>query len=227
MNKFFLNTSTPVFVRKCIQVPNNFSARFHAVSRTYLYRQAVLKDNLGIEKKSSLASFIPVEEWKRCHFTRLKGFDIDQFKEGAKHFEGYHDFTTFKRYNKLNSHKNNRRKIFSVTVRSGKPLVTCQVDSKDDVFDYWDIEIKGRAFVHNQIRRMIGTLNAVAVGKLRPEDVKLMLQVPSKHSWHSFIRNCPPEGLYLLNVEYNPEDFICTPDVKDSDEIADVDSDSD
>lgn len=55
---------------------------------------------------------------------------------------------------------------------------------------------------------MVGTLMSVAVGKLPPEEIKLMLQVPSKHSWHNFIQCAPPHGLYLCNVEYNPDDLI-------------------
>lgn len=62
-----------------------------------------------------------------------------------------------------------------------------------------------------QIRRMIATLICVAIGKIPPEEVKVMLQIPSKHSWHSCIQNSPPDGLYLCNVEYNPEDLVYTP----------------
>lgn len=70
---------------------------------------------------------------------------------------------------------------------------------------------------------MMGTLICVANGKIPPEEVKVMLQVPSRHSWHSCIQNCPPDGLYLCNVEYNPEDLIYTPIEKVSEE---TDSDS-
>lgn len=55
---------------------------------------------------------------------------------------------------------------------------------------------------------MVGTLITVANGKLEPNDVKVMLQIPSKHSWHTFIQNCPPDGLYLCDVKYNAEDLI-------------------
>lgn len=55
---------------------------------------------------------------------------------------------------------------------------------------------------------MIGTLVSVGVGKLEPKDVQLMLQIPSKHSWYSFIQNLAPHGLYLCDVEYDPEDFV-------------------
>lgn len=59
---------------------------------------------------------------------------------------------------------------------------------------------------------MIGTLISVAIGKLEPRDVQVMLRIPSKHSWHTFIQNCPPDGLYLCNVEYDPEHLVYNPD---------------
>lgn len=59
---------------------------------------------------------------------------------------------------------------------------------------------------------MMGTLISVAVGKLPPEEIKVMLQVPSKHSWHNFIQCTPPHGLYLCNVEYNPDDLVYAPE---------------
>lgn len=212
MNRYFFVNNIGIIVKQCLRVSDNFNARFNATSRRYLYRLAVLKKDVVIPENVSIASFIPVEEWKRCHFIRLAEFDIEKFKEGAKHLEGYHDFSTFKKFDKLLQHKHNRRELKSVTVRAGKPVVTAHTESRGSAFDYWDIEFHGRAFVHNQIRRMVGTLISVAIGKLQPDDVKVMLQIPSKHSWHSFIQNCPSDGLYLCEVEYDPKDLFYDPD---------------
>lgn len=55
---------------------------------------------------------------------------------------------------------------------------------------------------------MIGALIGVAIGKLQPEEIKLMLQIPSKHSWPTCLHTCPPSGLYLCNVEYDEKDLI-------------------
>lgn len=74
---------------------------------------------------------------------------------------------------------------------------------------------------------MIGTLMSVAVGKLPPEDIKLMLQVPSKHSWHSFIHSAPAHGLYLCNVEYNPDDLIYDPEGQSTQDTSLDESESD
>lgn len=208
LNKFFFKSNTSIFVRRCIRVRDDFNARYNAISRTYLYRLAVLKSDVILPENTTIASCIPIEEWKKCHFNRIRDFDIEKFKEGAKYLVGYHDFTTFKKFDKLKEYKHNRRQINSITVRPGRPVVTSYTSERDNAFDYWDIEINGRAFVHNQIRRMVGALCSVAIGKLAPSDIKLMLQIPSKHSWHSFIQTGPPDGLYLCNVEYKPEDLV-------------------
>ncbi|CAG9585795.1 unnamed protein product [Danaus chrysippus] len=211
INKYFFDNNISIHVKKCLQVNDDFSARHSALSRTYLYRLAVIKPEIKLEEKINIATLIPIEEWRRCHFIKPKNFDIELFKEGAKYFVGYHDFTTFKRFDKLNTHKHNRREIKSIKVKEGCPCVTSYSAKRDSCFNYWDIEIHGRSFVHNQIRRMIGTLISVATGKLQPKDIQVMLQVPSKHSWHSIIQNCPPDGLYLADVEYKQEDLIYDP----------------
>ncbi|XP_075969154.1 tRNA pseudouridine synthase-like 1 [Anticarsia gemmatalis] len=226
LNKYFFKTGTSIFVRQCIRVPDHFNARYNALGRTYLYRLAVLKKGVVLPEDSTIASYIPIEEWKKCHFLRLPDFDIEKFKEGAQHFVGYHDFSSFKKFDKLKQYKHNRREIKSITIRPGKPVVTSYSSTQDSVFDYWDIEIRGRAFVHNQIRRMIGALNSVAIGKLPPEEIKVMLQVPSKHSWHTFIQAGPPDGLYLCNVEYNPKDLVYKEETHGEERDRDSDSDS-
>lgn len=69
---------------------------------------------------------------------------------------------------------------------------------------------------------MIGALVGAAMGKIEPEDIKVMLQVPSKHSWPTRLATLPPHGLYLCNVEYDPKDLILdnehyTPEPSESD----------
>ncbi|XP_041977608.1 tRNA pseudouridine synthase-like 1 isoform X2 [Aricia agestis] len=210
MNKHFMKNDISIFVKNCIRVNDTFSARYNAIRRTYLYRLAVIKPSIKLNERESIIRLIPIEEWKRCHFIRASNFDIALFKEASKYFVGYHDFTTFKKFDKLKETKSNRRDIFEFNIKPGTPCVTSYSQNRESYFDHWDIEIKGRGFVHNQIRRMIGALITVAIGKLEPESIKLMLQIPSKHSWHHHIQTGPPDGLYLCNVEYNPEDLVYT-----------------
>ncbi|XP_047505344.1 tRNA pseudouridine synthase-like 1 isoform X2 [Pieris napi] len=193
LNKYFLKRDISIFVKEAIRVNNDFSARRNAISRTYLYSKMLI---IGLQFS------------EKVYQKKPKQFDIEKFKEAAKYFEGYHDFTTFKKFDKLKQHKHNRRYIYSINVRPGQPIVTSYTNTQTRNFDYWDVEIKGHSFVHNQIRRMVGSLITVASGKIEPKDIKLMLQIPSKHSWISQITSIPPNGLYLCNVEYKPEDLI-------------------
>lgn len=62
---------------------------------------------------------------------------------------------------------------------------------------------------------MVGALNSVAVGNLPAEEIQVMLQVPSKHSWHTFIQTGPPDGLYLCDIQYNPEDLVYNPEAEE------------
>ncbi|KAJ8722942.1 hypothetical protein PYW07_004122 [Mythimna separata] len=227
LNKFFHKHNNSIFVKKVLRVADNFNARHKAIGRTYLYRLAVKKPDVVLPPYVTIASYVPIEEWKRCHFARLPDFDIEKFKEGAKYFVGYHDFTTFKRFDKLKQNKHNRREIYSFDVRPGRPLLTSYSVEQDSIFDYWDIVIRGRGFVHNQIRRMIGALNSVATGKLPPEEIKVMLQVPSKHTWHNGIQSGPPDGLYLCDVHYNPEDLVYDPEKEQERTEDDSDSECD
>lgn len=53
---------------------------------------------------------------------------------------------------------------------------------------------------------MVGTLIAVAAGKLTEDDVKFMLDNPSKESWMANNPgHTPAHGLYLKQVAYNEE----------------------
>ncbi|CAK1552621.1 unnamed protein product [Leptosia nina] len=209
LNNFFRKHDISIYIKKILRVNDDFSARHNAISRTYLYRFAVLKSDITPPEKLNVVQFAPIEEWKRCYFSKQKEFDIERVREAAKLFVGYHDFTTFKKFDKLFENKNNRRTIYSIDVRPGRPLVTSYTDNHiNNDLEYWEVEIKGRSFVHNQIRRMIGSLIALGAGKININDLKLMLQIPSKHSWLSHVSSSPPDGLYLCNVEYNPQDLI-------------------
>lgn len=94
-------------------------------------------------------SFLPYKDIP--YIFRLRGFDIEKVKEGAKYLVGYHDFTTFKKFDKLKENKQNRRELKSVVVRPGAPLVTSYSSAQEQIWDHWEVEFKGRAFVHNQV----------------------------------------------------------------------------
>jgi tRNA U38,U39,U40 pseudouridine synthase TruA len=55
---------------------------------------------------------------------------------------------------------------------------------------------------------MVGALISVAEGRTSVEDIRYMLENPSKHSWNNRIIVVPPYGLYLTDVEYDPVEMV-------------------
>jgi len=54
---------------------------------------------------------------------------------------------------------------------------------------------------------MIGALIALGLGKITEKDIIVMLQVPSHYNWNPRITPVPPNGLHLLNVEYDLDEL--------------------
>ncbi len=109
--------------------------------------------------------------------------DVDAMKLAIKHFEGEHDFKGFKASG--TSSKNSVRKIFSTNIKS----------NDDRIF----IELTGSGFLYNMVRIIAGTLVEVGLGKIKPEDIsQIILSGDRKNAG----KTLPPQGLYLLKVEY-------------------------
>ena len=62
-----------------------------------------------------------------------------------------------------------------------------------------DIEVEARSFLHNQVRIMVGTLKQVGEGKWSADDVAEALEAKDRAAAGP---TAPPDGLYLVSVEY-------------------------
>jgi tRNA pseudouridine38-40 synthase len=96
---------------------------------------------------------------------------------------GRHDFTTFR----------------AAQCQSSSPVKTLD---RFDVARYGElIEVRAeaRSFLHNQVRSMVGTLRAVGEGKWGPEKVRQALAARERAACGPV---APPDGLYLLRVDY-------------------------
>ncbi len=83
------------------------------------------------------------------------------------------------------SSKNSVRKIFKTNI-----------EVKDDRIY---IELTGSGFLYNMVRIISGTLVDVGLGKISPDDIpEIILSGDRKKAG----KTLPPQGLYLLKVEY-------------------------
>lgn len=78
--------------------------------------------------------------------------DVNKLRDAMKLFEGLHDFETFKKRRMAGSPwKHSVRRVDFTDVYPGLPMRTTYGPERFKYMEYWDIIIKGKAFVHNQV----------------------------------------------------------------------------
>lgn len=110
--------------------------------------------------------------------------DIDKMIQAVKYFEGEHDFKAFKASG--TSSKSSVRTIYEAKVYKA---------DQDRIY----IELTGSGFLYNMVRIIAGTLVDVGLGKIQPESIK---QIILEGKRENAGKTLPPNGLYLLKVEY-------------------------
>lgn len=134
-----------VAVLDCVQVSDDWHARFSATGRRYLYRI------LNRPGRPAL------DEGRVWHVKRP--LDADAMQAGANHLIGLHDFTTFR----------------DVNCQSKSPVKTLDVARVTRVGEEVHLVFEARSFLHRQVRSMAGTLVETGLGRWSPDDVKAAL----------------------------------------------------
>ncbi len=109
--------------------------------------------------------------------------DVESMKKAVKYFEGEHDFKGFKASG--TSSKNSVRKIFKTNIEV----------HDDRIY----IELTGSGFLYNMVRIISGTLVDVGLGKIKSDEIPEIINSGDRQRAG---KTLPPQGLYLLKVEY-------------------------
>lgn len=110
--------------------------------------------------------------------------NIEKMKEAIKNFEGEHDFKAFKASG--TSSKSSVRTIYKAEIKEMP---------NNRIY----IELTGNGFLYNMVRIIAGTLVDVGIEKIKPEDIPNIIKQGKRDLAG---KTLPPNGLYLLNVEY-------------------------
>lgn len=136
---------------------------------------------------------------EKCHpfcapimTTILDDLDIEIMKEGAKLFEGEHYFKSY-------CYKPTDNGIYN------RDILLCElVENTIYTANYFPettylLRVKGKGFMRNQIRLMMGTLIDLGKGKLTLEHIEKSLQPNSKIKMHYI---APASGLILKDIDF-------------------------
>jgi tRNA pseudouridine38-40 synthase len=105
-------------------------------------------------------------------------------KMAIKYFEGEHDFKAFRASG--TSSKSSVRTIYKAEIKK-------MPDER-----IW-IELTGNGFLYNMVRIIVGTLVEVGESKISPESIRDIIESKKRENAG---KTMPPQGLYLVNVEY-------------------------
>jgi tRNA pseudouridine38-40 synthase len=109
--------------------------------------------------------------------------DAAAMHEAAQRLIGKHDFTTFR----------------AAECQANSPLKT--LDRLDVTREGAEIRIaaSARSFLHHQVRSMVGSLALVGEGRWSADDISAALAARDRKACGPI---APPDGLYLVRVEY-------------------------
>jgi tRNA pseudouridine38-40 synthase len=159
----------PIVALKAEAVPQDFSARFGAKQRYYRY--------IVLQRTSPPALLIN-RVWYMPH-----PLDLAAMQTAARDLLGPHDFTSFR----------------SAACQAKNPTRTLKdftVTQHDD--EVW-FECSARAFLHHQVRNMVGTLVEIGRG-IRPVDDIPRIFVAQARAAAGI--TAPAGGLYFMRVDY-------------------------
>src|SRR5262245_55497808 len=159
----------PVAILKAERVADDFNARTSAIRRHYLYRIINRRADLTLE--AGRAWRVP------------RPLDADATHKGAQRLVGKHDFTTFR----------------STECQAKSPVKTLDTLSVARNGEEVTVTAVARSFLHNQVRSMVGSLEAVGEGKWSADDLSRALAARDRTACGPV---APPDGLYLMLVEY-------------------------
>lgn len=207
-----INRKLPPAIRvlDCMQVPPGFHARHDALRKTYEYRifpRVPIADPEDPEGPAGGIGSAATFRWNRTDDDRIcpptlapyawdcpSPIVLARAAEAARHVVGEHDFTSFaaadpdqaaRRLNPKDEAASNIRTIFrSEWCREHHLLV---------------YRVTGSGFLHHMVRNLVGTFVEVASGRRDPASIPRVMTARDRQAAGV---TAPPQGLFLVSVEY-------------------------
>lgn len=178
---FRINSVLPpdVVIQKRQAVPIYFHALKSATKKAYVYYLLI---------SPYKNPFIEDKVWRLT-----KSLDEQAFKKAASFLIGQNDFSAFCASD--SKVKSKIRNLHSIKITKTAPAAFFKLKGEK----YLCVEFVGSGFLKQMVRNIMGTLVRVGQGRLKPVDIKKILQ--SKDRKQASL-TAPAQGLYLKKVWY-------------------------
>ena len=163
-----------VTVLRAAVAPPGWSARFSAISRAYRYR---------ILNRQSPPALDAGKVW---HV--MRPLDVTAMRQGAAMLLGTHDFTSFR----------------ATACQARSPVRTLDrldIDRDGDIITF---AVGARAFLHHQVRNIVGSLKLVGEGRWQVAQIADAIAARDRRAAGP---TAPAEGLCLVSVTYPVDPF--------------------
>jgi len=164
-------------------------------------------------------AYLPLKD--QPYFTEVRDhFDLSKAEEALNLFNGEHNFMAFanriskrQQFTNLDGNGKTRvtmpeeyfiRTLSGINIKKIPAPMDHNICQLYELFDFYEFTLTSPSFYRNQIRRIAIIIFSVASGRLGLGTVRRMLDGEIK-DWPAGLDMADPNGLYLANVEYDPE----------------------
>jgi len=171
---YALNQFLPSNIKiiKSEEVYEGFNSRIDAKSKTYCYSLYISKIEL------------PIFKFETCFKNKL---NFNKMKQAIKYLKGTKDFTSF-----VTSSCEIENKIRTISKVKLKRIILNDIE-------HFKFYFTGDGFLYNQVRIMVGTLILVGLNKIKPYEIKKIIEAKARNKAGSVM---PAEGLSLVRIKY-------------------------
>jgi tRNA pseudouridine38-40 synthase len=159
-----------IVVFKVEPVDESFHPRYSAKYKTYRY--------------TIFNGDYPIPQYMKYAFYYRKTLDVPRMKEAASYLVGQHDFVSF--CAKKSTVEDTVRQIYQLEISQEHHLI--------------HLDVTGNGFLYNMIRIIAGTLIEVGLGRIKPEQIPVILDGKNRDLAG---KTSPAKGLTLVEVGYD------------------------